>query len=272
MSKHRLFTASIGRKIWMSLTGLFLCIFLVGHVSGNFQLMLPGFEGKLQFNEYAVFMTTNPAVKVLSYLTYFSILFHAVWSIVLTRRNKAARPKGYAYSKPGGTSSWASRNMGILGAVILAFIVFHMSDFWYEYKFGEVPYMQTVEADGYYGLDGKAYPGAEVNSAGMLTYGEHEVGPAMKDLHEEVLEAFSNPFLALIYILAMGFIGFHLSHGFQSGFQSLGLNHPKYTPLIKKAGLAFCIAIPAGFALIAIWVFLFHEETEAGYHVIKSLI
>jgi succinate dehydrogenase / fumarate reductase cytochrome b subunit len=256
----------------MSLTGLFLCLFLVGHVSGNFQLMLPGFEGKLQFNEYAVFMTTNPAVMVLSYLTYFSILFHAIWSIVLTRRNKAARPKGYAYTKPGNTSSWASRNMGILGAVILAFIVFHMSDFWYEYKFGEVPYMMTEDQEGFYGKDGEAYYGVEVNKAGMLVFGEEEVAPAMKDLHEEVLTAFSNPLLALIYILAMGFIAFHLSHGFQSGFQSLGLNHPKYTPIIKKAGLAFCIAIPAGFALIAVWVFLFHQETEAGYHVIKSLI
>lgn len=272
MSKSRLITASVGRKVLMSLTGLFLCLFLFGHVTGNLQLMLPGHSGKLQFNEYAVFMTTNPAVKVLSYLTYFSILFHAVWAVVLYRRNKSARPEGYAYTKPSKNSTWASRNMGILGAVILAFIAFHMSDFWWEYKYGEMPYMQTEAGDGYITKDGEAYKNAEVNEAGMVVLNGEEVGPAMKDLHEEVMEAFSQPILAGIYILTMIFIGFHLSHGFQSGFQSIGANHPKYTPLIKKAGLTFCIAVPAAFALIAVWVFLFNEEVEAGYRVVKSLV
>ena len=103
------------KKYWMGATGLFLCLFLIGHLAGNLQLFLDGYAGKLQFNEYAVFMTTNPAVKLLSYLTYFSILFHAVDGLVITINNRKARPEGYAYSKPSANSLWSSRNMGILG-------------------------------------------------------------------------------------------------------------------------------------------------------------
>ncbi len=85
MAKSALLKSSIGKKYWMALTGLFLCVFLVGHLAGNLQLI---FGTDLQFNQYAYFMTSNPAVKILSYLTYFSILFHAVDGIMLTIQNK----------------------------------------------------------------------------------------------------------------------------------------------------------------------------------------
>ena len=89
----------------MSATGLFLCLFLIGHLAGNLQLLLPAEEALLTFNEYAKFMTTNPFVKVLSYLTYFSILFHAVDGILLVVQNKRARPVQYAYNKPNVNST-----------------------------------------------------------------------------------------------------------------------------------------------------------------------
>lgn len=254
----------------MSLSGLFLCTFLLGHVSGNFQLLIPGFAGKMQFNQYAVFMTTNPAVKVLSYLTYFSILLHVVYAIILNQRNKAARPVAYAYSKPGSSSSWSSRNMVVLGVVILAFIAFHLADFWYEYKFAEMPYMETEAGDGYVAKSGQPYPGATVED-GMIVFNGTVIEPAMKDLHEEVLEAFSNWYLMLFYVIVMGFIAFHLVHGVSSGFQSLGVNHPKYTPLIKKISMGFGVVVPAAFAVIAIACFLLGTESEAGYLIIKPL-
>ena len=138
MSKSALIKSSLAKKYWMSATGLFLCLFLIGHLAGNLQLLLPAEEALLTFNEYAKFMTTNPFVKVLSYLTYFSILFHAVDGIILVVQNKKARPVQYAYNKPNVNSSWASRNMGLLGAVVLFFIIVHMRSFWYEMHFGSI--------------------------------------------------------------------------------------------------------------------------------------
>jgi len=127
MAKSALLKSSIGKKYWMAFTGLFLCLFLVGHLAGNLQLI---FGTSLQFNEYALFMTTNPAVKILSYLTYISILFHAVDGILLTIQNKKARPIGYAKNNAGANSTWQSRNMAILGTLILVFVATHMVNFW----------------------------------------------------------------------------------------------------------------------------------------------
>ena len=123
MAKSVLLKSSIAKKYWMALTGLFLCLFLAGHLAGNLQLI---FGDALQFNQYALFMTSNPAVKLLSYLTYFSILFHAVDGIMLTIQNKNARPVGYAMNNPSKNSTMASRNMAVLGTLILVFIVTHM--------------------------------------------------------------------------------------------------------------------------------------------------
>lgn len=140
MSKSAILKSSIARKWWMALTGLFLCLFLVGHLLGNLQIVfIDGVEGKRAFNEYAFFMTHNPLIKIMSYLTYFSILFHAVFGIYLTVKNKKARPINYAYNKPGTNSSTPSRYMAILGSAILVFIVLHMSAFWGKMHFGNVP-------------------------------------------------------------------------------------------------------------------------------------
>lgn len=220
----------------MGATGLFLCLFLVGHLAGNLQFFIGGAEGKLQFNEYARFMTTNPAVKILSYLTYFSILFHSVDGILLAIQNRKARPVKYAYNKPSANSSWASRNMAVLGTLILAFIVTHMSNFWAQMHWGEIP-IQTTGPDG------------------------SQLEEPLKDLHTVVTNFFDPNVnsLALVaaslYALAMVAIAFHLWHGFQSAWQSLGVNHPKYTPIIKGVGKVFSVVIPAMFAIIPLYLY-----------------
>lgn len=225
MSKSALLKSSLAKKYWMAATGLFLCIFLIGHLAGNLQLFAGGEEGQLQFNAYAKFMTTNPAVKILSYLTYFSILFHAIDGVFLTRENMKARPKNYAYSKPSANSHWTSRNMGILGTIILVFIVVHMSNFWYEMHWGEI------------GTD----------AAGN------------KDLHTVVMAAFTDPsigiFYTIGYVLAMLAVGFHLFHGVKSAFSSIGLKTPRTENAIKIAGYAFAVIIPALFASIPIYIY-----------------
>ena len=250
-----LIKSHIVKKYWMAFTGLFLCLFLVGHLAGNLQLFIPGYEGQLQFNQYAVFMTTNPAVKLLSYVTYISILFHAIDGVVISINNRKARPQGYAYSKPGANSIWSSRKMGILGTVIFVYIVVHMQNFWYIYKFGEVPYQKGEDNLTPLLNDGTLVKGGEIINGEVVANGE-VIGTAMKDLYTIVLDGFQNPILVAFYVLGMIAIAFHLVHGFQSGFQSLGLRNKKYSPMITKVGFAFAIIVPALFAIIPIYMFI----------------
>lgn len=214
--------STLGRKLLMALTGLFLVIFLIGHVSGN--LLLFKDDGGQAFNEYAKFMTTNQFVQILSILTYISVLAHVVISILLTRRNSAARPVKYAERNASSNSSWSSRNMGILGTIILVFLAVHLQGFWYEMHWGDLPYVT---------YDGEEY----------------------KDLYSIVVFAFQELWIVLFYVISMVFLAFHLSHGFASAFQSLGIRHSKYTPAIKTLGLIFSIVVPALFAAMPIYIY-----------------
>ncbi|RZS98416.1 succinate dehydrogenase cytochrome b subunit [Cecembia calidifontis] len=215
-------SSTLGRKLLMALTGLFLILFLIGHVSGNTLLFKN--DGGEAFNIYAKFMTTNPAVKLLSYLTYISVIVHVVYSIILTRVNKSARPIPYASSQASTNSPWTSRNMGVLGTIILIFLVVHLQGFWYKMHWGDLP---------------------------MVEYN----GEQYKDLYSIVTFAFQQEWLVALYVISMIFLGFHLSHGFSSAFQTLGLNHVKYTPAIKKVGLAFSIIVPALFASMPLYIY-----------------
>lgn len=282
MAKSALLKSSIAKKYWMALTGLFLCLFLAGHLAGNLQLI---FSDALHFNQYALFMTTNPAVKLLSYVTYISILFHAVDGIMLTIQNKKARPIGYAKTD-GSTSSLASRNMAVLGTLILVFIVTHMVNFWAVMHFDKKMPLQTisVEAMGqkqdlYLTTNGGYQPVAqtansleEATKMNMSTYIDNrtefynaqakvKVGEGYKDLHKITVAFFKNPKFGLIatllYVLAMAVLGFHLWHGFQSAFQSLGLNNPNWTPKIKFFGKAFSVVVPILFAIIPLYIHFF---------------
>lgn len=250
-----LLKSHIVKKYWMAFTGLFLCLFLTGHLAGNLQLFLTTYDGQLQFNEYAVFMTTNPAVKLLSYVTYISILFHAIDGIVISIANRKARPQGYAYSKPGKNSLWSSRNMGVLGTIIFVYIVVHMQNFWYEYKFGSTPYMMSEDGSAPLLKDGTAVKGGEIINGEIISGGE-TIGMAMGDLYTIVIKSFENPVLVLFYVLAMAAMAFHLVHGFQSAFQSIGLRNKKYTPVITKVGYAFAIIVPLLFAIIPVYLFI----------------
>lgn len=219
-------TSSIGRKIIMSLTGLFLVSFLLIHLIGNLQLLIPD-EGK-QFNLYAKVMTTNPVIKTISYLLYFSILLHAVQGILLWTKNRSARG-GERYAKKvtraTNTNAWAASSMGWLGVVILVFILIHLYQFWLQMKMGTLP---------------------------IVDYDEGSV----KNLYLPVEAAFSNIFYVVFYVACMGVIAMHLLHGFQSAFQTLGLNHPKYNTLIQWTGRFVAILIPLGFAVIPIVFFI----------------
>lgn len=215
------FSSSIGKKLVMALTGLFLILFLVVHLIGNLQLLKS--DSGEAFNIYARVMTSNPIIKVISYVNYAAILFHVFWSIMITRRNKAARGK-QGYAVVDNSSHWTSRNMGILGTLIFIFIVIHLRDFWYQMHWGGIP---TATYDG-------------------VEY---------KNLYDVVDQVYSEIWFVALYVVSMALLAFHLFHGFGSAFQTLGLNHVKYNPVIRFVGVAFAIVVPALFALIPIYMY-----------------
>lgn len=282
MSNSALIKSSIAKKYWMALTGLFLCLFLVGHLLGNLQLILKtGEEGRRAFNEYAYFMGHNIFIKILSYLTYASILFHAIDGILLTIQNRKARPVKYVYSNPSANSSLPSRWMALLGSLILVFIVTHMANFWWKMKVSEEIPLHTYklkiderleqlpDIDYYYTHVPSTYPipkdTAQIEERGTELYlksSNLKLADSYRDLHTVVMDFF-NPdvnksaiFYVFIYVISMGVLGFHLWHGFASSFQSLGLNHPKYNKLIKKVGQGFAVIVPFLFAIIPILIFI----------------
>lgn len=249
-----IFNSSIGKKVLMSLTGIFLSLFLVIHLIGNLQL-LKGDEG-FSFNAYAVFMTTNPFIKTVSWGLYAIILFHAFKGLMLAVANKNSRKNKYVVNGSSKNSHWTSRNMGILGTVILAFIIIHMSDFWWNYKFGETQwtkYTLTTSAEGVSNIETEAVASL---SAPLSYKNEMEEVLIAKNLYMKVKETFSNPVFVMFYVLSMLAIAFHLWHGFASAFQSLGINHPKYNGIIKGLGFVISILIPIGFAIIPILMFI----------------
>lgn len=218
----KLATSTLGRKLLMALTGLFLIVFLTVHLIGNLQL-LKG-DGGLAFNVYAKFMTTNSLIKVVSYVNYAFILIHIAWAVMLTRRNNQARGKvGYAVANKA--SHWTSRSMMLLGILITLFLLIHLKGFWYEMHWGSIGYM------------------------------DHN-GEQVKDLYAVVAQAYSNIVWVIVYVAFMAVVGFHLWHGFASIFQTLGLNHSKYNSLIRFVGRTFAVVVPIGFAIIPVVMYL----------------
>lgn len=275
MAKSAFLKSSLAKKYWMALTGLFLCLFLSGHLAGNLQLLVP--NNALNFNKYALFMTTNPAVKILSYLTYLSIVFHAIDGIMLAIQNKAARPVAYAKNNPSANSSFASRNMAVLGTVILVFIVTHMVNFWAKMHFDKNMPLQTITISSqgqsqefYLTTDGGYLPKMQVDNKMIYIKDRTDfydaganvkVKEGYKDLYKITVAFFKDPqyglIFTLLYVLSMLVLSLHLMHGFNSAFQSLGFNHPKYTPVIKAFGKGFALVVPLLFAIIPIYIHFF---------------
>jgi succinate dehydrogenase / fumarate reductase, cytochrome b subunit len=221
-------TSSIGRKFVMAGTGLFLMLFLVVHLLGNFQLLADD-QGEA-FNTYAFFMTHNPLITIVSYSNYAFILLHAIMGLLIWRQNTAARGGASRYAVNNiRTSERSARNMAWLGIVMLVFILIHMYQFWFQMKIGAVP---AVDVEAY----------------------DHPV----KNLYIPVAAAFSNIFFVLFYVVSMVVIAFHLWHGFWSSFQTLGLGSTQYSPIIKTIGYVYSIGVPLGFALIPIIFYIKH--------------
>lgn len=259
-SALRFLDSSIGRKVLMSLTGLFLCLFLIVHVSGNMQLFYQD-EG-LAFNRYSVLMTSFLPIKVVSYLLYATILIHVLNGFRLALQNRKARPVKYGASKDPRSSTWASKNMELLGVIILIFLVTHMANFWYKYKFGDVPWVEykvSVATGDVISKTVLTEPGAlkphdfiatDATGAAIQTV-------VLRDLYDVVQQAFRVNWLVALYLIGMIALAYHLAHGFQSAFQTLGIRPPQCARLIQGIGLwIFGILIPLLFAAMPVYFFL----------------
>ncbi len=214
-------TSTVGRKVVMSATGLFLITFLVVHAAINSFLFLN--DGGLLFNEASLFMETNILIRIMEIVLFAGFIIHILQSIVITRQNMKARPIGYAVTASSANSKWYSRSMGILGSLIFFFLVVHMKNFFYETHFTT-----------HLGLDNNGTP----------------------DLYAVVKSTFEIPAYDALYIFSCIVLGYHLLHGFQSAFRSLGVYHKKYTPVIELLGIAYSIIIPGVFAAMPLYFLL----------------
>ena len=210
--------SSLGKKLLMAITGLFLISFLLVHCSLNALIFLN--DGGVAFNEGAEFMAHNPVIRTMEIVLFGGLLLHIVDGLRLWFENKSKRPVAYAVVDGAANSKWYSRSMGLLGTLLLLFLIIHLKHFWYFSR---------------------------------LTYDLTET----HTLYNEMQVVFTSPLVVAIYVLGCISLGYHLLHGFQSAFQTIGWNHPKYTPTIKTIGAIFSIVIPAVFAAMPV-AFYFH--------------
>ncbi len=219
-------TSTLFQKNLMALTGLFLCFFLVIHLAGNLQLLLPPDRAELQFNLYSKILSSNLIIKVISWVLFISIIAHALYALIITIQNRKSSGGRYAYDRRQGASKWYSRNMGILGSIILIFLIVHLKDFWYVYSFGSVP----MDADG------------------------------NKNLFEIVVNAYGTWWYVALNVVAFIALGYHLLHGFFSAFKTLGAYPPRLSRILYYFGIAFTLIITAGFVFIPIFVFFTYHS------------
>lgn len=202
----------------MGITGLFLISFLVIHAGINAMIFFN--DGGKTFRHWAHFMGTNPIIRTLEIGLVAGFLIHIVDGLLLWKQNNDARPQKYAYTNANANSKWYSRSMGILGSLLLIFLIIHCAHFW-------IP-----------------------NRANQFVTGE-EI-----NLFDKMKKVFQNPIVVVIYVGGCISLFWHLLHGFKSAFQTLGLNHAKYNGLIEKSGIIFSIVVPALFASMPIAFYL----------------
>lgn len=216
-------SASIGRKFLMSVTGIFLMLFIAVHLTINLLLIFDD-SGEL-FNKGAHFMATNPAVKIMEPILGLGFLIHIIWSFIISYQNWRARPVKYQKQDLSNASSWSSRNMLILGALVLVFLVVHLINFYWVIKFAPET-MQTATIGGI----------------------------QMEDTYTLVASLFKSSILYdAIYVLGGILLGLHLTHGFWSAFHTLGLNNKNWQNRLQWVARVYAVVVAVGFSIIPLY-------------------
>ena len=221
--------SSVGQKFLMSITGLFLIVFLVVHLTANLFLLV----GSDAFNTVSHFMETNPLIQIMQPALALGFLIHMIYAVILTFQNWRARPKSYKKFEQGHSSTWASRNMLILGSLILIFLVIHIMNFFW-----------TMKVTGSDLL-------AEVNVDGVM----------MHNAYALVAGLFTDPDFGIVYsifyVLGAIFLGLHLHHSFWSAFQTIGWSNDVWRKRLEVVGDIYAVIIAAGFTIIPLYFLIF---------------
>ncbi len=225
-----IFSNSVGHKLVMAITGLFLILFLLVHLAMNLTLVMNDVflfghqwgEGEL-YNTAAHFMISTPLIRLMEPLLAAGFIFHIVYATIITVRNRRHRPISYAVRAGNHLSSWSSKNMYILGFALLLFLGLHIWNFFYRFRYTTMP--ETV-----------------VN------------GVTMDDSFTVVAALFNGSVIyCIIYMLAGLVLALHLSHGFWSAFQTVGWNNLKWIPRLRIISILFAVLVGVGFAIIPLY-------------------
>ncbi len=228
MTWKMFFTSSIGKKFMMGATGLFLISFLIVHAGINAMIFFN--DGGETFNHWGHFMGSNLIVRTMEIGLMAFLLLHIYQGLTLWRQNHNARPIKYAVTKGDGKSKWYSKTMGLLGTLILIFLIMHFYHFWIPSRFGGM---------------------ANIQPLAETTLGQEYNMQPVHNLYQEMLNVFTGPYspiIVLFYVLGCVSLCWHLMHGFQSAFQTFGINHKRYTPIIKTIGVVYSVGISLLFA------------------------
>ncbi len=219
----KILSSSIGNKFVMSLMGFLLMIFLTTHLCINLLLVLSSSTD--MFNRTAHFLGTNMITRMIEVIIFLIFFIHIGMGILVQIQNWRARPLKYKVNNYSSQQSFFSRWMFHTALVMLTFLAIHLTNFFYKIKFSHETGLAEINGKEYY------------------------------DAAALVMRRFQSTGFVIFYLFAFIALAFHLNHGFQSAFQTLGVNQKKYTPFIKLAGKAYSIVIPGGFAFIVLYFY-----------------
>lgn len=225
MTWKEMFTSSIGKKLVMGFTGLFLITFLVVHVGINACIF--AMDNGVMFNKAAHFMGSTVLIRIAEVGLFLGLILHIVQGLMLEYQNNTKRQSKYIVNAPSANSKWYSRSMGLLGTLLLFFLVIHLADFW-------------VKARITGGIDEAALPNGEI----------------IHDMFTKMKVRFSELWVVIVYVVGCISLCWHLVHGFHSAFRTVGVSSPKYLKMIQQTGIGFSIIVSLTFAMMPIAMYL----------------
>lgn len=232
MTWKQMLTSSIGQKFTMAITGISLIAFLVVHVGLN-ACIWANDNGQM-FNTGANFMASMLVIRLMEIGLFIGIILHAVQGFILTASNNSKRKVGYAVEYGNRGSKWYSRSMGLLGTLLLLFLIMHIYHFWIASRFGGMWGVQPLEEIDYPNALGKQY----------------------HNLYKEMLIVFQSPLVVVLYILGCISLAYHLMHGFESAFRTIGLHNNRYLKMLRYTGRGFAVVVSLAFAMMPVSIYL----------------
>ncbi len=226
MKWSELFTSSVGKKFVMALTGIFLITFLLVHAGIN--ACIWAMDGGEMFNKAAHFMGATVVIRIVEVGLFLGFFLHIIQGLMLEFQNRSRRKQGYAVEMGNKGSKWYSRSMGLLGTILLIFLIIHWWHFW-------IPSRITGA-----GLD------PVLLSNGVET---HNMFALMQLTFQEA-------WVVVVYVIACISLAWHLIHGFQSAFRTIGVHNNRYLDLIRAVGVGYSVIVSLAFAMMPVSMYL----------------